>query len=115
MRNLNQHAGAVTRLRVASARATVRQVEQNLQALRNNVVAFSAAEAGDKSNAARVMLLRRMVKSLRGRQAIRIETRRRGHLGPVGTAVFESLVLGRALQSGVTPKSLARNRHSYPS
>ena len=67
MRNLEENAGAVAGLGIASAGTSVRQVEQHLDSLTDDVVTFVAAHVGHKSDATGVMLLRRMVETLSGR------------------------------------------------
>ena len=72
MRNLDQDACAVARLRVASRRAAMSEVDKNLEALANNIVALFAANAGDESHAAGIVLIARMIKTLRLRDAATI-------------------------------------------
>jgi hypothetical protein len=67
MRNLDQNAGAVARFRVASARAAMRQVDQDLNPFQNDFVAFFPANAGDKPNSARIMFVAGVVETLCGR------------------------------------------------
>ena len=68
--NLDEDAGAVAGFGIAAAGAAMRQVEQHLDSLADDVVAFLAADAGDKPDAAGVVLVRRVVETLGGRQAI---------------------------------------------
>jgi hypothetical protein len=70
VRNLNQNTRAVTGLRIAAAGASVGQVDQDLNALLDNLVALVAANAGNKADATRVMLMRRVVKTPRRRQSV---------------------------------------------
>jgi hypothetical protein len=67
MGNLDQNASAITRFRVTPAGAAMRQIDQDLNALQNDVVASLSANAGHKPNSARIMLVAGVVKSLRGR------------------------------------------------
>ena len=67
MRNLDQNAGAIARFRVATAGAAMRQIDQDLNALQNNVVASLSANAGHKPNSARIMFVAGVVKTLCGR------------------------------------------------
>ncbi len=67
MRNLNQDPGAVSGLRVATAGAPVRQVDQDLHALEHNVVGLLPGNIRDKPNAARIMLIMRVIETLGGR------------------------------------------------
>src|ERR1035441_2220836 len=59
--DLEEDAGAVAGLRIASAGAAVRQVEQHLDSLLNNLVTLLAANVGHESDPAGVVLLCRMV------------------------------------------------------
>jgi hypothetical protein len=61
VRNLDQNARAVTGLRVASARAAVSEIDQNLHALDHNVVRFFSLDARDESDAAGIVLMLRPV------------------------------------------------------
>ena len=67
--NLNQDAGAVARLRVATRRATVREVDEYLKALANDLVALFAADIGDQAHAAGIVLIAWMIEALRLRSA----------------------------------------------
>ena len=69
VRNLNQNARAIAGLRIAAAGAAMRQIDQNLNALQDDVVRLPALDIGDKADAASVMLVLRAVKSLSRRQA----------------------------------------------
>src|SRR5260370_8114192 len=78
--DLEENAGAIARLRIASAGPAMRQVEQHLDSLAYDVVTLVAANAGHESDPAGVVLLRRMVQTLSGRRAIRFfQTCRHGH------------------------------------
>lgn len=70
MRDLNQDAGAISGLWIAAAGAAVGQIHEHLDALLDNVVAFLAANVGHEPNAAGVVLVRRVVETLRGRQTV---------------------------------------------
>src|SRR6202034_2280432 len=70
VRNLNQHTGAVAGLGVAAARAAVRQIQQHLDSLQKNVVALLAPDTRHKPDPAGIVLLRRIVQTLRRRHAI---------------------------------------------
>ena len=79
--DLEENAGAIARLRIASAGSAVRQVEQHLDSLAYDFVTLVAANIGHESNPAGIVLLRRMVEALSGRRAIRFfQTRRHGHV-----------------------------------
>ena len=64
VRNLNQNAGAIAGLRIAAASAAVRQVDQNLDALEDDIVRLLPLDVRDEADAASVMLVLRAVKSL---------------------------------------------------
>ena len=81
MWDLEQNAGAVARLGIASAGSAVRQIEQHLDSLAYDFVTLVAANIGHESDSAGIVLLRRMVEALSGGRAIRIfQTRRHGHV-----------------------------------
>ena len=69
VRNLDQNAGAVAGLRIAAAGAAVRQVDQDLNALQDDVVRLAALDIGDKADAAGVVLVLRAVEALSRRHA----------------------------------------------
>ncbi len=69
VRNLNQNAGAVAGLRVASGSAAMRQIDQNLKTLANDLMTLFAANMGDESHAASIVFVAGMIKSLRLRCA----------------------------------------------
>ena len=71
VRDLNQDAGAIAGFRIAAAGSAVRQVDQYLNSLSNDFVAFMTADAGHKAHAARVMLMARIVQPLCLRKAVR--------------------------------------------
>jgi len=71
VRDLEQNAGAIARLGIASAGPAVRQVEQYLDSLAYDFVTFAAANIGHEPDPAGIVLLRRMVEALSGRRAIR--------------------------------------------
>ncbi len=68
VRNLDQNARAVARLRIATACAAMRQINQDLDALQDDVVRFLPLDIGDKAHAAGVMLILGTVKPLSLRQ-----------------------------------------------
>jgi hypothetical protein len=55
--NLDQDAGAVAGLRIAARGAAMGEVDQHLKALADNLVALFAANAGDQSHAAGIVLI----------------------------------------------------------
>src|SRR5437870_4857671 len=70
MWNLDQQSRPVAGFRITTAGATMRQVNQYLNALLNDLVALLTANAGDKADAACVVLVRRIIKTLRRRQTV---------------------------------------------
>jgi hypothetical protein len=67
VRDLDQYAGAVTGFRIAAARSPVRQIDQHLYALDDNIVRFLTFNVGDEADTAGVVLMAGIVQSLRGR------------------------------------------------
>ena len=67
VRNLNQDAGAVAGFRIAAAGAAMRQVDQDLNALDDDVVRFLTLDVGNEADAAGIVLVARIVETLRGR------------------------------------------------
>jgi len=55
--NLNQDACAVAGLRVATGSASMGEVDEDLEALADNLMAFFAAYAGDQSHATSIVLI----------------------------------------------------------
>src|ERR1700678_4147214 len=85
MRNLEEDAGSITGLGIASASAAMGQVEQHLNAFADDVMTFVAANIGDESDSASIVLLRRMVETLGGGRSSRfVATRRHGHVCRIG-------------------------------
>jgi hypothetical protein len=70
MRDLEQNAGAIAGLGIASAGPAVRKVEQHPDSLTYDSVTFVAADAGHESDPAGVVFLRGMVQPLSGRRSI---------------------------------------------
>ena len=71
VRDLNQQPGAVAGFRIAAAGAAVRQIDEDLNALFDNVVGLLALDVGHKADAAGIVLLVRVVESLRLREVRR--------------------------------------------
>jgi hypothetical protein len=65
MRDLEQDSRAVTGLRIAAAGAPVREVDENLDAFENDVVAFLTGNVRHKTNPACIVLVARVVQTLR--------------------------------------------------
>ena len=69
MGNLDEDACAIARLRIATRRAAMGQVDENLKALADNLVAFFSANAGHQPHAAGIVLVAWMIETLRVRNA----------------------------------------------
>ena len=69
MRNLDENARAVARFRVATAGAAVRQVDENLYALNDDVVRFLSLNMRNEPNSAGIMFVTGVVKTLGGRES----------------------------------------------
>ena len=65
MGNLDQNARAVARLRVASGRAAMGEVDEHLKALADDLVALFALDAGNQPHAAGIVFIPWMIESLR--------------------------------------------------
>jgi hypothetical protein len=63
--NLDEDACAVARLRVATGGTAVGEVDEDLKTLADDVVAFVAANVRDQTHAAVVVLVLRMIQTLR--------------------------------------------------
>ena len=70
VRNLNQHAGTVAGFGIAPAGAAVSQVDEDLNSLLDDLMALVSTNAGDEAHAAGIVLVRRVIKTLRRRQAV---------------------------------------------
>src|SRR5690348_4554682 len=64
VRDLNQDSGAVAGFGIASASSAVRKIQQDLNSLTDDVVTFTAANAGYKPDSARIMLVRGVIETL---------------------------------------------------
>jgi hypothetical protein len=69
MRDLDQDSGAVARLRVASARAAMSQVDEDLQSLFNDVVRLLALNINDKTDATGIVFVAWIVETLLNRES----------------------------------------------
>ena len=65
VRDLNQHPSAVSGLRIATAGASVHQVLEDLNALQDDIVRLLPLYIGDEANTAVIVLMLRMIESLR--------------------------------------------------
>lgn len=70
MWNLNQRAGAVAGFRIAAAGATMREIDEDLNSLLDDLVSLLAANAGDKADPAGVVFVRGIIKTLRWWQTV---------------------------------------------
>ena len=69
MRDLDQDSGAVARFRVASARAPMSQVDEDLQSLFNDVVRLLALNINDKPDATGIVFVAWIVETLLNRES----------------------------------------------
>jgi hypothetical protein len=91
--NLEENASAISGFGIASACAAVGQVEQDLDSLLYDLVAFVAEKVGHESDAAGVVLVRRMVQTLGGGRAVRLFSTRRHGRDAAYFAASRSVVL----------------------
>jgi len=95
MWNLEQNASAIAGFGIAPAGAAVRKIQQNLNSLTYDVVAFVAANVGHESNPAGIVFLRGMVQALgRGRATGFFQTDHRHHYIPCNGAREACVVAG---------------------
>ncbi len=66
VRDLDQDACAIAGLRIATASAAMREIDEDLQAFGDNVVRLLALNIDYEANAAGVVLVARVVESLSG-------------------------------------------------
>ena len=64
VRDLGQHAATVAERWIRAHRAAMVEIDQNLQALFENVVRLAVLHVGDKADAAGIVLLGRIVEAL---------------------------------------------------
>ncbi len=86
VRHLDHAAGAVAHQRVGADRAAMVEVDEDLQAAADDVVRFSALDIDDKADAARIMLVARIVESSAGpfcRHPRSLFNQCRGRAGPL--------------------------------
>ena len=69
VRDLNQDAGAVAGFRIAAARAAVREVDEDLQSLDDDVVRLLALDVDHEADATGVVLVSRIVETLLDRES----------------------------------------------
>ena len=69
MRNLNQNAGAIARLRITACRSAMGEVDEDLETLADDVVALFALDACHQAHSARIVLIARVVETLGLRKA----------------------------------------------
>ena len=66
--NLDQDAGAIAHQRIGAHRAAMVEIDQKLQAQPDDLMGLGALDVGDKADAASVMLVARVIKTLFRRQ-----------------------------------------------
>src|SRR6267378_8714413 len=70
--HLNEATSAVADQRVGPDRAAMVEIDQDLQAARDDVVRFSSLDVGNETDTARIMLVARVVEALSLRQSHRV-------------------------------------------
>src|SRR4051812_28036615 len=70
MRHLDQNARSVSRIRVRTRGAAMRQVDQNLETLADDLLALLTPDAGNQAHATGIMLILWPVQALRFRNAV---------------------------------------------
>jgi hypothetical protein len=65
MRNLNRDSSAVASLRIAATGSAVRQIKQDLDPIQDDLMAFFAQDIRHETDPAGIMLMRRIVQTLR--------------------------------------------------
>ena len=70
VRDLDQNSRAIARFRIAAGRAAMGEIDQDLQALANNVVTLLAADARDQTHATGIVLIPRVIEPLRCGNAV---------------------------------------------
>ena len=68
VRDLGQHAAAVAERRVGADRAAMVEIDEDLQALFEDVVRLAVVHVGDEADAAGIVLLGGIVEALGARQ-----------------------------------------------
>ena len=62
--DLNQQAGAIAHQRIGANGPAVIQIDQDFEALADDLVRLSPLHVGNEANAARIVLVRRVIKAL---------------------------------------------------
>jgi len=70
VRNLYQNAGAVTGARIGTDSAAMFEVAENRKRVLYNPMGFAALDVGNESNATGILVERRIIETLRRRQAV---------------------------------------------
>ena len=70
MRNLNQYSGTIAGFGIAAAGSAMRKINEDLNPLLDDLMALLTPNAGDKTDSAGVVLVRRIIQTLRRRQTV---------------------------------------------
>ena len=105
VRNLRQHAAAVAERRVGADGAAMVEIDEDLQALLQDGVRLAAVHVGDDADAARIALVRGIVKTLRARRR-RIGAARGGGARNAERVAAVSELLGPGVHLS-TPRTVA--------
>src|SRR5262245_14534637 len=68
VRNLNENSGAITGARISADRAAMFEVAKDRERVVDDLVRLAALDVGDEADAARILLERRIIKTLRLRR-----------------------------------------------
>ena len=93
VRDLNEHAGAVAGQRVGAHGAAVLEVGEDLERVGDDLMRLAALEVGDEADATRIVLVRRVIKTLRLRRLEAFE--RLGFAHRLGSSSYCDLGAGR--------------------
>ena len=69
MRDLHEDAGAIAHARVGANRAAMLQIAENAQSVFDDLMRLAALDVGDETDAAGILVERRIVETLRERRA----------------------------------------------
>ena len=84
VRHLNEDPGTVPNCRVGPHRATVVQVEQDLQALLDDLVTPEAVHVRDETDATSIVLVTRVIETLTHRESVSVGLADHHRVGGVG-------------------------------
>ncbi len=95
--NLHQHAGAIAHQRIGADRAAMRQVFQHGETVGDDLVRLHTLHLGDEADAAGIVLVARIVKTLLFRQPVGAIMRGSVHGIPGGIVCIGKPLIGHCL------------------